>query len=411
MNRIETALLVDNSGGRNIFEMYAQEIEQAYLDSGDLNKDLAFILEKIQAVERQLQDLSEHINATNENEETVYSVTISNSRNLLNVWHGLFRDRDIYPNVVSYLSTELDKLINYTTYENVSQKIVPEIKDDFDTQFILEPNILDAFTDAVDYNEVAKENDISKLLELNSLILKNVYDKLTENVKKLSLDIVLLKSDLDAKIEDGEDTLYTWDVSLWIDTTDAVEANKFMYIISSALGYIEDVKIDITDTKVGSFLQKWIVKFKGWISKDDAKQILKKGAELTHKGATALESYALDRHIEPIEKSRADRKKVEEDLKRLVTEDQAKELNELLVKEKREDLKAKKLANFKSQLELRRALSEMLANGLLEIDSDYKIMINNLLLISQENKKIELGNIEEINDESKKEHIENPDAN
>lgn len=410
MNRIETALLVDNSGGRNIFEMYAQEVEQARLDSGDLNNDLSNIMDKIQAVERQLQDLSESINATNENEDSIFSVTINNSRNLLNVWHGLFRDRDVYPNVISYLSTELDKLINYTTIENIKNKSVDEIKKDFETQFILDPNILDNYTEAVNYNQAAQENDLDKLEELNSYILKNLYQRMTENIKKLKFDIVLLKSDIDAQIEDGENTLYKWDVSLWINTTDAVEANKFMNIISSALGYIEDVKIDIIDANVGSFIQRWMVKFRGWIAKDDTKQVLKKGGQMVKKGATALESYALDRHIEPIEKSKTDRKKVEEDIKRLLTEEQAKELNDLLVQEKREDLKAKRLANFKSQLDLRKVLSEMLANGLLEVDSDYKIMINNLLLISQENKKIELGDIDKIDEESQKEYIDDPDA-
>lgn len=410
MNRIETALLVDNSGGRNIFEMYAQAVEQARLDRGGLNNDLTFIMDKIQAVERQLQDLSENINASNESEESIYSVTIINSRNLLNVWHGLFRDRDIYPNVISYLSSELDKLINYTTVENISIKSVDDIKKDFATQFILDPNILDNYTEAANYFQAAQENDFEKIAELNRTILKSVYDKLTENIKKYRFDIVLVKSEIDAQIKDGENTLYKWDVSLWINTTDAVEANKFMNIISSALGYIEDVKIDIIEAKVGSFIQKWIIKFKGFIAKDETNQVLKKCGQMVQKGATAIESYTLDRHIEPIEKSKTDRKKVEEDIKRLLTEEQAKELNDLLVQEKREDVKAKRLANFKSQLDHRKFLSEMLAYGLLEVDSDYKIMINNLLLISQENKKIELGDIEKIDEESQKEYIEDPDS-
>lgn len=408
MNRIETALLVDNSEGRNIFELYAQEIEQASLDGGDINNDLAYLMDKIQAVERQLQDLSEHINASNENQETVYSVTISKARNLLNVWHGLFKDRNMYPNVVSYLSTELDKLINYSTYENISQKTVAEIEEDFDTQFFLDPNILESYTNALDYNKAVQSNDFDKIGELNNFILKRVYQTLTDNIKKLNAEIFLLKSDLNAEIEDGENTLYTWEVSLWIDTTDAVEANKFMSVVSSAIGYIEGVKIDIVETKIGSVIQRWALKFKGWITKDDTKQVLKKGGEMVKKGSVALESYVFDKHIEPIEKSKTERKKVEEDIKRLMTEDQAKELHELYVQEKKEDLKAKRLANVKSQLELRKSLSEMLANGLLEIDSDFRIMINNLLLISQESKRIELGSIDKIDDESQKEHIENP---
>ena len=41
-------------------------------------------MNKIQVIERKLQDLSEYINAKNENEENIYNTTIEKSRQLLN---------------------------------------------------------------------------------------------------------------------------------------------------------------------------------------------------------------------------------------------------------------------------------------------------------------------------------------
>lgn len=395
MKEIEIALLVDTPGGRDIFDRYASEIEQSYID-GDLNYDLNGLMNKIQVIERKLQDLSEYINAKNENEENIYNTTIEKSRQLLNNWIGLFIERNRFPNILVYLNGELDKLEKYVDVQNIEKKLVDQIKKDFETNFTLEAGILENYASSLNYQKAVEESDYAKISDLNSYILGRMYAHVTAKVLGIYSD-----DDSDNQsftIEDGEDVLYTWEMDVWIDTTDAVQANKFMSLIASVIGYIENVEIEIIDSKVASLFQKWKVRFHGWFSKDETKQILNKGVK-------AIESYTLDRHIEPIEKSKVERKKTEADMKRLMSEEQTMELHDLLIQEKREEVRSKKLSNLKQELEIRKALTDMMANGLLEIDSDFKVMINGLLLIKQENKKIEIGNIDDIDEISKKEEI------
>ncbi|HEX4372019.1 MAG TPA: hypothetical protein VHZ50_01820 [Puia sp.] len=382
------ALLVNKRGGPDVFDSYAREIEQAAME-GDLAyelNDLKIIMNKIQGIERRLQDLGEFINAANENKENIYELTIEKSRQLLHTWLGLFKERNKYPSVINSLNVELDKLDTYVLVSNIETKTVDEIKTDFETQFILDDNILDLYTESVDYKAAIDANDFEKLSELNSFILAGLYSRMRARISGL-IDKHIDK--LGSISDDIANSVYTCEIEIWIDTNDAVEANKFMHLVSSTLSYIDGVELHIVDAKIGSFLQRWRARFADWSSKEETKQILKKGT-------AALESYALERHIEPIEKSKVERKKTEEDLKRMMSEAQAIELNKLIIEEKKEDLKSKKLLNIKQELEIRNTLSDMLTRGLIDTDSDFKIMINGMLLVKKENQQIEIGDVDDI---------------
>jgi hypothetical protein len=184
-------------------------------------------------------------------------------------------------------------------------------------------------------------------------------------------------------------TPLVWQVDLWIDTTNAVPANKFMHHLAMIIGYIDDTAITVIDTRIGSLSQRWKLIFRNLFAKERTKDILAKGAK-------AAEAALLDKHIEPIEKSKAERKQIDAEVNQLMTEEQAREMNDLIIEDKKQDVLAKKLANMEKALDIQARLSDLMARGLLEIDDDYRIMINGLLLIEQKNKVIKTDEMDNL---------------
>lgn len=410
MKETEIALLVDNPDGKNIFDLYAREIEQSSME-GDLNPYMEVLRMKFEEIERQLQDLSEKIDASNENELNIYGLTIEKSRRLLNNWLGLFQERNKYPNVQLALMQELDRLSNYIKISNIESKSIDQIKTDFETNFTLEVGILENFARSVGYEKALKANDYNSIASLNSFILGKLYGHLSQKIAgffPMEQGEIFSQSKTSSKesnktsneyVIDGENIMYIWNVHVWVNNKDAIKVNKFLNTLSSTLGYIEGVEIEIIDTGIGSVFQKWRMKFKGWLAKDETKQVMSKSAK-------AAESYLIERHIEPIAKSKTERKKIEEETNRMMSIEQSKEMNELLIQEKKEDVKAKRLSNMKEELEIRGRLSEIMSQGFIEIDSDFKVMINDLMFVSKEQNRIQLGDIDKIDEKSDREKID-----
>lgn len=416
MERI--ALLIDQIGkGDNVFEKFAMEFEHSKME-GDWNYSLQDLKEKVELVERKLQDLSEKITAENEQEENIYGVTIQRTKELLSFWLPIFLNRNLAPDSSSFFSKELDELLLYLNIEEIEKKRPQEVKNDFDNLFAIssyeikkievEISPLSSIIDSMDSDgadEFLKEmvkrffiivKERKGDIKISNFIIK--HTDVSKNLELLKSKLLELHSEklIQNNFEGDENAIYTAELKLWINTTNASEANRFVNIVTSVLGKIEDVDMTILDSGVSSYWQKIKMRIQGWFAKEETKQILEKGKD-------ALESYTLDRHIEPIKKTQSDRKKTEEEIKRMTPIEHSSELHDIHLQKEREGLKAMQLANLERKIEITKKLSEILALGLVTIDSDYRIELNNLLLFKQENGKLEFGNFEDIDDNLNKE--------
>ncbi len=416
MERI--ALLIDQLGkGDNIFEKFAIEFENSQME-GNWNYSLQKLQKKVELIERKLQDISERITAINEHEENIYTVTINKTKVLLSFWLPIFSNRNLTQDSSSFFNKELDKLLVYLDIENIEKKNTETISNDFDQLFTIKSveikkieneissigNMIKVATlDKVDETSKDIINHLFKFVKLRmeNLNFPNILNNdndFGESFELIKLKIAKLKIEIqnDKPIAEDENAIYTADLKLWINTNDAAEANRFASVVTNVLGKIENIKLTIVDSGIGSYWQKIKIKIQGWFAKEETKQVLKKSK-------VALESYVLERHIEPIEKSKSDRKKTEEELKRMFPIDNISELHKIHLEKEKEQLISLKLDNLQKKIAINSKLSEMLASGLFSIDSDYRIELNNLLLIKQENGKLEFGNFDEIDSSLKKE--------
>lgn len=402
MERI--ALLVDQIGkGENIFENFAIEFENARL-KGEINIDINVLQEKIEEIERRLQDISEKINAHNEN-KNIYSIIIKETRKVLSIWLPVFSRRNIAPKILNYFDEELNKLLEYLIINKLEQKNTETILSDFETKFTIGTSQINSFEKEMDNLNLSQLSVewVEKIAESVVNYVTIVYDGNAKKTfrligfpdsKKKAMKLITRQikevQNIDfssEQIEDGEDTLYSLEMKLWIDTDDASEANRFANEVTQILSKIENVKVLLVDCGKGSYWQTLKIRAQGWFAKEETKQVLAK----TQK---ALEAYALDKHIEPIEKSKIERQKQEEEIKRLMSEEQTKELHQIEIAKGKEELEALKLTNLEKKLVIMDKMSSMLANGLVAIDSNYRIEINGALLIQQTNKVIETNDMD-----------------
>lgn len=395
-NRV--ALLIEELGsGENIFEKFAIEFEQAKLE-GISDSNTEQLERRVELIERRLQDLSEKINASNDFFETNYSYTITKSKEILSVWLPMFTRRNLNSNIVDYFRGELNKLYEYVHIKNIELKSLQEIEYDFENLFVISPIEVKLFKEKFSNIDVRKL-ELPKINQLTINLVNDVvrifqYKKLSPDGKEFMFSII--DDSINEEVRDDENTIYTGKLKIWIDTNKAEEANKFMYLISSILNTIENVELEIIDSGVGSYWQDIKIKIKGWFAKEETKQILKKGSK-------ALESYAIDKHIEPIEKTKAEKEKTKAEIKRLMSEEDTQKLHKLKIEKEKAELESIKLNNLQKKLEIIDKLSIAFSTGLIQIDSDYRIELNDLLLIKQENANITTGSIDDIDENLSKE--------
>ncbi|TDO21327.1 hypothetical protein [Pedobacter duraquae] len=385
---MEVALLIDQIGeGNGVFEHFAIEFEHFELNKGS-NHNVTHLKKKVELIERHLQDLSEKITAELEFEDNIYALVISQTKKILSIWLPIYSDQNFHQNTYDLFSDELDRLSAYVKLENVESKSYENIEYDFDHNFLVDTRLINDLRHKVQSVTIIKQK-----IEQHQYLFSLMSSAISEIViKKKDNNLVLAKvSGHEKNRLENEETVYECDIKVWIDTNHAGEANRFMNIISGVLSNIENVDINITDAGVGSFWQNWSVKFNGWFAKEETKQLWKK----TQKAA---EAYSLDRHIEPVEKSKLDRKMQQEAISRLIPVDLSKKLHELKVQQEEEKLKALKISNALSSMDLISKSSTILASGLATIDSDFRIELNGLLLIKQEAGKVEFGNFDSIDD-------------
>lgn len=376
-------LLIDQLGkGDNIFEQFAKEFTIQQLKPEAIPDNYTNLQSKLEIVERRLQDISEKINAQNEYLENKYEYTISTTKSILSLWFPIFLTSRLEMEQLNQtFDFELDKLIDYLKLENIENKSLDQIKEDFKSDFIFSREEILTIRDYLKVQDLESElsvNFVATYLANSLLHLENFEDKDNEQTSS------------------STDRIHNASIKVWIDTDDAGEANRFMSIVAGVFSSLEDVEVKIKDSGQGSFWQKWVIKWNGWFAKEETKQVLKK----TQK---ALESYTLDKHIEPIEKSKADRQLIDAQIERMAPVDLSRQTHEIQFKQEQEKLRSLKLNNAIMKLDLISKASAVFASGLVTVDSDYRIEIDGILLIKQEAGKVEFINIEYLDNDLPKE--------
>ena len=388
-NRV--ALLIEELGnGENIFEKFAIEFEQAKIE-GVANSNTEQLQNKVELIERRLQDLSEKINASNESFETTYSFTIKKTKEILSIWLPMFTKRNMNPSIIEYFKKELNKLYDYVHIKNIESKSLEQVMEDYENSFSISTTEIELIKEKFSKVNI-RMLGLPKISQLTSNLVNHVvkivqYKSLSQDSKDYMISI--FDKTLNTEVEDSENTLYTGTLKIWIDTKKAEEANKFMYLISSILSTIENVDLEIIEAGTGSLWQNLKIRITGWFAKEETKQILKKGTK-------ALESYSLDRHIEPIEKTKAEKEKTKAEIKRLMSEEDTQKLHKLKIEKEKAEIESLKLNNLQKKLDIIDKLSIAFSSGLIQIDSDYRIELNDLLIIKQENQNVTTGVIDDI---------------
>lgn len=360
--------------GENIFERFASEINQARLVDKAHNDELIYILHILNDIEKNAQFLISLSSQSN-----VYPEAVCEMKNLLDVWFFLFKQRMSLENFYVHFINDLDHLKIYTSVNNLKGISVEELKLEFDDKFLVSTSFLNLFL----------EYDFSRLDG------DTMLDFEKKNIALHIWQFLIFRAEEGIPYASEKEKVTEWSAYLCISTRNASKSNEYFHLLSSLLGYIDDVELIVIDAGLGSLFQRWIIKLNSAFAKATVKRLLVKTG-------IAIESYSLDRHTEPIERSKIEKEKTNEELKRMMTKEDARELHRLTLEDKREEIKAKKIANIKATLELNDMLTERLAKGLIEIDSDFRLIINELLVIKRENGKIEISkNIQEIDKEKK----------
>jgi hypothetical protein len=369
--------LTDKDNNKQVFDDLAAFLEKYNYNDNPLSADGITILMQI---ERRIQDMEDAINYNQENVNKDFSTAVFISQTILESWRNLLKNainKEIYLCFIDSLS-KLTNTLHAIIYEGIAfpqiQNIFRSIIDDKD----LPPNF-------VLRNYINPETK-AKL----EILLPPFHSAVSDNGIP-----AYVETDPGTTPVDPDNVIYYWKVDLWINTTDAFKANKFMHHLSSIFHYIDDIEIELTEARVGSYFQEWTIKIKGFFAKKRTKEILSRGIK-------AAEYYGLERHIEPIEKNKAERIQIEEANKRLMSEDQTKTLHDLTIEEKKEDVKTKKLANIEKEIALGLKISDLLAKGLIEFDDEYRIMINGILLLEHKDKTFKLGNVDQIDENETK---------
>jgi hypothetical protein len=395
----EIDLSIEHKRNNQIFEDLASIFERTNFNSPSLqDRGIKMLMQ----VERRFQDLDDITSALGKASPEYLQTSINCCREFLTYWKHFLSVKSTEDLFEEYLVFLEKLLVLLTELKNVSgryEKFFPYIKELFNS---IEP-LLKEHKIEVNYETFLAENSPVKIegiekVELPEELKHREIVKSSKRPKKIipvdPLDHDNQKPDpkntpAPSYSFDKENFLYEWDMELWIDTKDAAKANHFMYLVSSTLSYIDDVELTLVDIRIGSLWQKWKIKIIGFFAKKRTQEVLAKALK-------TAEVYSMDRHIEPVEKTKAEKEQIEATTKTILTEAQANKLNELIIEEKEQDVLAKKLANTERLLHIDNSIGQRLGKGLFEFEDDFRIMIKGLLFAEQKNKQLNIGNIDSL---------------
>ena len=401
MNEIE--LNLGKPIERNIYDIIARKIESSALKTSNY-----YLLERFSDFENAILRNERLVQDLREKNEEENEYLIKQCEEIMELWfvviNDYFTEYEIITNAISkfsFLGNFLEKnLKNKLSKNEINIKIYnnfhPNVKElrTFAKKHFQSPYI---------FEDERKRKDSRRRRRTTSIKrFKN------NEIKQFALDCFKsnIKNESNIPVEaDVNGLTYEWDIEIKIDSTDLKTISYLLWSLSEGLELIDGVCIELIDWGKGSFWVKFKLKFSDLLAKEEVKDVLEKSRK-------AAESYYIDKHIESAEKIKLENKKIEEELKRLIDTDANKEIQKLDLEgkqldllEKREKIIAAQLQNQQRKIDLINSVSEMIKSGIIKVDSDIQININDLLFASLNNGFFNIG--DDINDIEKNENVLN----
>lgn len=291
---------------------------------------------------------------------------------------------------------DLFKYITLKKQFSTINDIIQTLLEDDNSKFIMKDSVL--------YSYAASlldrfESDYFKIPQFDIILEEGINE-----IRSLSR-----KTDFHEKIErlfEFDDNLENliWSINVYIEdeTYNAAEIGFLIWAISKSLESIDDVEVELIEWGEGS---KWFnlkVRIKSLASKVDVLEVLKTVRQ-------GLEAHYFHKPIGEIKKAeseavkiKAEANKIEKETENLPTPEEARitkiidiQQNLLALQEKEIDLEVKKADIRLKNLQYLKGLSELMKEGIIQNDSNLKIMINSILFVEKkDNKLTQLGSIE-----------------
>lgn len=285
-----------------------------------------------------------------------------------------------------------DKLFEELKDEKLRVKKLIELQELRDREF---KKIQEARKENFGWNESFMKNELRKkeLMKLKSNLVfgnlqldylsSNSIDDYLKNVKFTTLYKIDETDEVDEinKADEANeiDKINYWDIKITFSENNisASEVTQLLWILTNSLEQIDDVEVLLEDWGRGSFWARLKIKIAGWVAKEELKDIADKARQ-------AAEAQYLNKPIEESRKIEAERLKIEKETK-LIPGDSILEQKHLL------ELEQSKLELKLKKIEMLNKLSDLMAKGFVDVNSDFQIEINGLLFIEKKDNKLIVG--------------------
>jgi hypothetical protein len=412
-NSMEEVIVSFGKTSKSTFENYLQIIEKKRIIEVDENKIKSYdLLEKlILLLERTIQDTHENLNFSKENEKinSILTEILKVQYQYLNFFSD---DKDVIDSfsysllAVSNILRNSSRIKLKFTYRYL-YKIFPTNKL---KKYISPDNIR---------SETSKNLRSLRRLKLESkkIIDKVLYEKYIKDYFKLDslknyfdlsieeIDEKSRKYNLSDKIESlyhlkNDDEIFEWSVYIrFSDSKEKYSAKKIsnlVFIISSSFESIENVEAVLDNWGVGSRWVNLIVKIKKSISKEGIIDIIK---ELRR----WVEVYYLKKPYGEIKNSELTAKIKENELNTDEKNGFTEASRELEIEKVKIEIERKKLENERIKIENEAekiknivSFSELIKEGIIQIDSDLQIIINECLYLNIKNGEYQFSDLKTI---------------
>ncbi|TAJ14053.1 hypothetical protein DMA11_06785 [Marinilabiliaceae bacterium JC017] len=262
----------------------------------------------------------------------------------------------------SYLDNESDYYPIYNRGSLMYHEYFPYEDEELESLKIIKANrIIDFYKHQI-WTDIKLDNIIQKFdLELyRNNINKHKYNK---NFQQL----------LSTKFSESS----FWDIYVKVNNTTGSSFSYLLWTLTESFEKIDGISLEIIELGRGSLWAKIKTVFENEVSKEECKNILNKSKK-------ALESKYLDKEILEV-------KKTEKEIEGMPDAKHLKENRRLELENRRLQNEKLNIENKLKKLEFIKGISELVKQGMLKVDSDFQIMINDLLYTGIENGKIIQG--------------------
>lgn len=187
------------------------------------------------------------------------------------------------------------------------------------------------------------------------------------------------------KDQETEDT-FIWDIEVTVDKTEvnAAQIGFLIWSLAKSLESIDGVEVDLVEWSEGSKKFNLITTIKGIAAREDVKYVFAKGRE-------AAEAVYVDKPVEDVKKTKAEREKTEKKTDALPSKQESKDIRELEIEKKKLDIEEQRVDILAKKLDSIKSLAALMKEGVIQNETDLHILINDLLFVSKKEGRIQIG--------------------